>query len=323
MEIKSLHSAVRLRGVVPEKDFPAVVTLINSFERIPTTLAQVEKSHAFMPEGRICRRTAAVDARDAMIGYCVAAHETWFSEGEYYVWAVVDPQQRSQHIGTCLIEDALVFLKEQGAQSLRSEVRDDDELGLRFAEKYGFSIRRHMYESTLDLTAFDETPYAGLVPALEAEGYRFFSLADVGDTTEARRNLHQVNYQVVLDIPGFSGDWMTFDQFDAMICGSDWYRADGQFAVMYGDRWVGLAAVQLLPEMKTAYNLITGVIREHRGHKIAQALKYITVRYARQHGAEIMHTDNDSLNAPMLAVNQKFGYQPDPGKYFLERKRVG
>jgi hypothetical protein len=32
-----------------------------------------------------------------------------------------------------------------------------------------------------------------------------------------------------------------------------------------------------------------------------------------------MRTDNDSLNAPMLAINREMGYRPEPGKLTLAR----
>ena len=178
-----LESQVHLRPVRPETDFPAIVSLINCFDSVPTTLEQVEKNYKFMPEGRIVRRTMAVDANDDVIGYGVAAHETWFPAGEYYVLVLVDPAWRGRGTGTRLYADTLDFLHEQGAVSLKSEVKDEDELSMRFARRYGYDIDRHIFESELDLTAFDESPYAGLIPRLEAEGFRFVSLADLGDTT--------------------------------------------------------------------------------------------------------------------------------------------
>jgi GNAT superfamily N-acetyltransferase len=75
--------------------------------------------------------------------------------------------------------------------------------------------------------------------------------------------------------------------------------------------------ISLTPETQRAYNATTGVIRAYRGRKIAQALKALAACYARQHGAREIGTDNDSLNAPMLAVNRKLGYQPQSGKYLL------
>jgi hypothetical protein len=45
----------------------------------------------------------------------------------------------------------------------------------------------------------------------------------------------------------------------------------------------------------------------------------MAARYARLHGVEHIRTDNDWLNAPILAINRKLGYQPQPGKYMLLR----
>lgn len=316
----SIESQVRLRPIRPETDFPAIVRLINCFDRVPTTPEQVEKNYVFMPAGRICHRTMAVDANDDVVGYGVTVHETWFPAGEFYVWVIIDPGRRGFGIGTQLYADALDFLREQGAVSLKSEVHDDDQLSMRFARRYGYDIDRHIFESELDLTTFDETPYAGLIPKLEAEGFRFVSLADLGDTTEARRALYQVNHDAVLDIPGFVGEWLTFDQFLELICGSDWFRPEGQFGVLDGDTWAGVAAMQLLDEKKLGYNLFTGVMRPYRGRKLALALKLVTIRYALEHGMQRMRTDNDSLNYPMLAVNRKLGYQPEPGKFFIRAR---
>lgn len=315
-----IESQVRLRSVRPETDFPAIVRLINHFDRVPTTLEQVEKNYYFMPEGRILRRTMAVDADDQVIGYGVMAHETWFPEGEFYVWIIIEPAWRGRGTGTHLYADALAFLRDQGAVSLKSEIHDNDDLSMRFARRYGYEIDRHIFESELDLTTFDETPYTGLISRLESEGFRFISLADLGDTTEARRGLYRVNHDAVLDIPGYVGGWFTFDQFQELVCSSHWYRPEGQFGVLDGETWAGIAAVQLLDDQKLAYNLFTGVLRPYRGRKLALALKLVAIRYALAHGMQRMRTDNDSLNDPMLAINRKLGYVPEPGKYFIRTR---
>jgi RimJ/RimL family protein N-acetyltransferase len=80
---------------------------------------------------------------------------------------------------------------------------------------------------------------------------------------------------------------------------------------------VGIAAVALYPERNLAYNAFTGVDRDYRGRGLAQALKLLASRFAQRHGASSIATDNDSRNAPMLAINRKLGYRPQPGKYLL------
>jgi hypothetical protein len=48
---------------------------------------------------------------------------------------------------------------------------------------------------------------------------------------------------------------------------------------------------------------------------VAQALKLHAIRCARRYGAVYIRPHNDSENAPILAINRKLGYQPQPGLY--------
>jgi GNAT superfamily N-acetyltransferase len=70
------------------------------------------------------------------------------------------------------------------------------------------------------------------------------------------------------------------------------------------------------------YNMTTGVERDFRGHGLATALEVLAIRCARRYGAAYLRTNNHSENAPMLAVNRKLGYLPEPGKYLLVNRNV-
>ncbi len=81
-----------------------------------------------------------------------------------------------------------------------------------------------------------------------------------------------------------------------------------------------MSAVGYFPASNYMYNMMTGVESAYRGRHIALALKLLIIKYARRYGAAYLRTNNDSENAPILAVNRKLGYQPQPGKYMLLRK---
>lgn len=309
--------SANLRPARPESDIPRIVELINAVEHDPVTDTQVQQWFEHLTPGRITHRMVATNPQDVVTGYSVIVHETWAPPGQFYVWVVVDPSQRGQGMGAALYAEAEAFLRAQGAASLKSEVRDDCAESLEFAKRRGFSIDRHLFESILDLAAFDDTPYQALQPTLEAAGIRFLSLADFHDSPEARLKLYELNRVTGLDIPGSEDTFMPFSDFEQWICGADWYRPEGQLIAVDGETWVGLSAVRLLPDTQGAYNLMTGVIRPYRGRQIACALKLNAIRYARTHQAVHVRTHNDSLNAPMLAINRKLGYQPQPGKYIL------
>ena len=308
---------VNIRPIQSEADFPGILGVINAFEAVPITVDRVREWVQTTTPQRICRRMVAVNPQDEVIGYSVAIHEAYYPDGQFYVWVGLDRSWQGQGGGALLYADAASFLRAHHATNLRSEVRDDSPLSFQFAERRGFRIEHHLFESTLDLLAFDERRYYPLLADLEAQGIRFCALADFGDSSEARRKLYDVNRATSLDDPASSGTFMPFEDFERWICGAEWYRPEGQLIAAEGDQWVGLAAVHLLPEKHEAYNEMTGVLRSHRGRKIAQGLKLCAIRYARRQGARIMRTNNDSLNAPMLAINRKLGYQPQPGKYYL------
>src|SRR5579871_6796932 len=93
-------------------------------------------------------------------------------------------------IGALLYQDALQFCQAQGATRLQGMLRDNCAPCLRFAEQRGFRIERHRFESTLDLATFDESRFAGHIQSIEASGIRFLTLADLGNTKEAQRQLY-------------------------------------------------------------------------------------------------------------------------------------
>lgn len=307
-----------LRPATLGEDVAAVARLISTFESEPVSVEQVREWFEYLPEGRVSRRVVAEDDESgAVIGYSSVVREPWFPPDEYYVWLVVAEPFRGEGVGSALYADMEAFLREQSAKSLISEVRDNDPASLAFAEKRGYAINRHLFESVLDLATFNEQPFTKKLDALRKSGLRFFTLAQTADLPDNHRKLYELNRDTALDIPGVS-EFMSFEEFEARVFGGEWFEPAGQIVAADGDHWVGMAAVRLYPESRGGYNLMTGVVKPYRGRGIAQALKLLAIRYARAAGMETLRTNNDSANAPMLAINHKLGYQPQPGKYLLK-----
>lgn len=305
-----------IRPVQPQTDLPRIVELVNTYEPEPISLAPVQRWCERVAPGRIIHMIVALDTQEKISGYCEVFHETWFHPGEFQIWVVVDPAKHKTGIGSLLYDAAQSFVRTQEVTSLKSETRENCPDGLRFAQKRGFSIERHHFESTLDLIAFEESPFLPEIESLHESGIEIHSLAVFGDCQTARKKLYEVNYATAMDIPGVTG-WVSFEEFEATVCVSEWYRPEGQFAALDGENFIGLSAVKLMPENRGAYNLMTGVLPAYRGRKIALALKLAAIRYAKQHGAAYMRTNNDSQNPAILALNEKLGYRPEPGKYLL------
>ncbi len=64
-----------------------------------------------------------------------------------------------------------------------------------------------------------------------------------------------------------------------------------------------------------AYNLHTGVDKRYRGRKLAQAVKVLALRFARDVlKVDEVRTNHNSQNDPMLAIDRKFGYVQTHGE---------
>ena len=304
-----------LRPVDLDDDAPRLATLINTVEPEPITAETLRERERRRPAGQRRWRVAAVDHSGWIAGFADSLHDPWMPPGRFSLSVVVDPAVRNRGIGTLLYGNALRWAQEQGATSLESEVRDNCPACLRFAQQRGFAVDRHIFESVLDLSAFDAERFAGVVEAAEASGIHFFTLADLGNTLEAQRMLYELNRRTARDNPSNDDTFAPFEEFRRFVFSASWYRADGQIVAAEGDQWVGMAAVGYFRETNSMYNMFTGVDRAYRGRKLALALKLLAIRCAQRYGATYLRTNNDSQNAPMLAINRKLGYQPQVGKY--------
>lgn len=268
-------------------------------------------------EGEIRVTTLAVDEDDHAVGYWDVDRETWMKPGRFFLKVILAPESRGHGLGKQMFEDALRTARGYGAIELESTVRESDAVALQFAERRGFQVERHLFESTLDITNFDEHRFDDLMARLHSAGFRFFSLAEAGLTEENKHKLYALNRAAAMDDPGNTGTFPDFYAFSKNVFEASWFRADTQILASHGDHWVGLSAIGIYPADQHAYNAFTGVLGEYRGHGLAQALKLQTILLAKNEGIHCIRTHNDSKNAAMLAINRKLGYQPEPGMYRL------
>jgi DNA-binding transcriptional MerR regulator len=316
IEKENNMTAYTNRNARIDTDMPSIARITSPYEAKPVTADRMREWFQYNPPGRVQRRLVSVDENDAVTGYGGYIHEADAPDHHFTVWVIVDPDQRGQGIGSALWDAMLKDLRELGATRLGSDVFDNDAQSLVFAERRGFAIDEHFFNYALDLAAFDETPFLPDIAALEAQGIRFTSLAAFPDTPETRHKLYDLNISYMLDNTNLSAPW-TFPSFEEFIIKVPWFRREGQLLAVDGDQWIGMAAVSLSPETCSAYNEHTSVLPAYRGRKIATSLKVLPVRYARQNGAYSLLADSNLRNAPILAINRKMGYKPQPGKYTL------
>lgn len=312
-----------LRPAAPEHDFGQLAAWISMLEGETTSAAGLQ-THYAQEGARISQRVAVAEDGE-LLGFYWATRDRALPERATFL-LFVTPAARGQGIGRALIADLEGAMRAAGLAQLRVNVWDDQPAARAFAERRGFVERSHALAMTLDLTTFDDRPYDAVIARLHGEGFCFTSMAALGDTEEAQRKLYLLNDVTDRETLGGDGSpsWAAFEDFQQQVCRADWYRPAGQMVVIdtATGEWAAMSAISRFDDY--AYNLHTGVDRRYRGRKLAQAVKVLALRYARDelHVATV-RTHHNSRNLPMIAIDRKLGYVQTRGTWLLEKDLMG
>ena len=310
-----------LRPAEPIRDFRQLATWFSSLEDEPTTETGLIKDFEKDKE-RIIQKVAEDEAGE-LLGFYWASRSKVI-ESQFYFYLFVKPEQRGQGIGRQLYQDLIRLSSGVQAKALRVNVSDSCPPCRTFAERRGFTEQRHQIPMALNLGAFDDKPYEEIINRLKSEGFRFTSMEEMGNTDEVQRKLYVLNDTASSETPGAEGErtWNSFEDFQQSVCHSNWYKPGGQKVVIdtMNGIWAAMSAITRFEGTNYAYNLFTGVDRLYRGRKLAQAVKVLALRYARDvFQVNAVRTHHNTKNLPMIAIDLKLGYTMLPGTFLMEK----
>jgi GNAT superfamily N-acetyltransferase len=312
------------------ESYPRLVREACASLRMPYRVREDERSR---PPGAHLRHLGAIAGDGLLVGYAsvLGGPGTWVPD-RFKVVMLVDEAWRRRGAGGSLYREAERFALEHGATAVEADVGEENAAGLAFAERRGFVRERHLFASILDLASFDASRFAGVVAAAEDAGICFTSLAAYPQDDTSLARFADLLWEVHKDVPGGAAlPRLTLEQVrSSYVDQPAWDPARVLLAAdtRCDDEWVALAHLAVdgsrSPEAQRAgglwlYNAFTGVRRSYRGRGLAQAIKVEAAAYARSRSATAIRTHNDSTNAPMLAVNRKLGYRPQPGYFKMVR----
>lgn len=299
-----------LRPIDPDADFSRVAELMRLVW--PSDTAQkLEEAWRTQQDARVFY-TVGCDAAGGIAGVGQVTCNTNNDPESFRIRVVVNPMCRRRGLGSLLCDELQRIVEVQGGSRITSFAWDHCPEGSQFAVKHGFTQQGGSHISVLDIAGFDESRFEGVIEQVQSQGVLFATLADFGDTEEARRKCFETNNRTMK--PAFEGagshEWPSFEVFVERVCASSWYRADGQIVAIdkATGEWIGLGSIGFETDGVTAFNAYTGVDPRYRGRDIALALKLLGVRCARRHGCTTLRANNAPPNAPMLAINNKMGY---------------
>lgn len=258
---------------------------------------------------------------DQIVGAAFLAFSLADNLDKAYLQVWVEPALRRRGVGTALVDAAVERVRAEGRTVITGEAsytfeERDDAPTLRWAVRNGFTVANVEIARDLPLPVAADLLEGLLAEAApHHEGYAVETYDDLPDAY-VPSYCSLVN-QLVLDAPmgalDFEEEQLTPDVF-AQKRARD--RRAGRrhcFAVaVHDDTVVGLTDLMLPPESTRAHQWQTLVHREHRGHRLGQALKAANLVALQRRHPEIteVHTQNAEVNEQMVAINDRIGFVP-------------
>jgi GNAT superfamily N-acetyltransferase len=252
-------------------------------------------------------RVWVVDEGDRLSGFAWTNFKWWAADpGIGSTFLLVATESRRRGYGAALDELVDGHLREHGAWKLEVYVTDDE--GRAFAERRGYRETRRERLSQLDVASADLSELPELEAEKAAEG---FAIAPLRDLAGREPDLHVLFEEAAKDIPSDDPHAdIEFDEWRQETLGNPLLDPDGSMTVLDGDRPVAFAWLLVDREGGRGEHELTGTLREYRGRGLARLAKLAAIRWCRENGIRTLLTGNDSENAPMLAINDRLGYQP-------------
>jgi GNAT superfamily N-acetyltransferase len=302
-------------------DYERMAELSNTYRSEPVTADLVARRYREFPADGMQQHWMAVDESGYVLGWAFIRRMPTDKPGRIVTRTLVDPRFRREGVGSALLGTAEAGAREAGGAYMESDIRDNDPEGLSWARHRGFAIIDHVFESTLDLSAFDGDRFAEVVSDLELGGMRFCRLSDLPPGEESERKLYDLERLCAPDNP-LHGDreFPPFEVWREQRLTQPNMPPEEIILAMYGSRVVAMTCVETTPETGARYTGFTCVHPEYRGRGLALAVKVVSIWRAKTLGCPLMRTHNDSRNGPMLAVNRKLGYVAVPGFYGLAKE---
>lgn len=236
-----------------------------------------------------------------VVGVAAGWLNTWSAEeGAVAVDVAVLPEFWRRSIGSLLMERIERHVGDLGGKVASANAESPG--GIAFAARHGFAAGRVARLSRCDL--------GGSAPAVEVpDGVRILRLSEVDDL----RAVHESDSLAALDIPTDRAVVPpAYERWKAQLLDDPRLDHDLSVVAFVGETVGAMAYIQRVGDR--VHSPFTGTHPEFRGRGLATLLKSHALHAAREAGATEAFTSNDAKNVPMLAVNERLGYEP-----FLER----
>ena len=248
-------------------------------------------------------------------------------DGAWSIGMRLDDPWKRQGIGTILAASLERLARESGAPALNAGLRGDEPAGIAFAQGRGYVEFHRRQSSYLDLVAFEASRYDDPDAVAARTGHRLASyaelVADAPDGEGLHRRIHVLHNAAWVDVPTPEIPAPpSFEDFGRFIFDSPTFEPRATTFALRGDDLVGLTLADVNGS-GIGYTFMTGVRRDARGNGLSLAMKLRAIAILKKRGVGLFGTTNDEGNLPMLSVNRKLGYVPEPPSIRMKKPLSG
>jgi GNAT superfamily N-acetyltransferase len=314
---------LKIREFEPS-DYPGLSEIYNAnFPDYQRSVDEWRSRDESVDRSRYYLQRYVFSEKDDVVGFGDLAHvPDMFNPHKYWMTILVGPKSQGRGVASAIYEnlsDKLTRLKAIGAWA---GSRENLPRLTAFYMKRGFEEKQRVWESRLDVNKVDPSRFQDYAERVRKQGIIITNLAhEQKIDPDALIKLHELVQTIAADIPQpepFTP--ISYEQWEAFEIKNPSLLPEGYMIAKDGSKYVGLSTVWRIDrEPKGLGQGNTGVRREYRGKGIAIALKLNIIDYARRNGYTRVKTWNDSINAPMLAVNIKLGFKREVGWLTLEK----
>jgi GNAT superfamily N-acetyltransferase len=309
----------QIRDYQHPKDAPALLEISNTWQVPPLTLEQFLEREQQRPVAESPLERFVLEAGNVICGYAQVIPHGFVPPNWAGTGIMVHPDQRHKGYGQILWQELEERLSKHSLQGLETYVRDDDPVSRGWAGARGFEYYGHRFASVLNLRDFDASRFAGHLERVKASGIELCSFAQIVQSEVDWLQLLEFVADSLAQTPDLEHNprW-SLEQVAHHVRDDSNTNAERIFLAIDAGIWVGVSVLTL--DRGQTYNFITAVNKSHRGHGIALALKLEAIKTAKALGYTLMRTNNLSVNAPMLEVNRKLGFENLPGRWLMRLK---
>jgi L-amino acid N-acyltransferase YncA len=308
-----------IRDYQHPEDAAALLEISNTWQVPPLTLAQFLEREAQRPVAESPLKRFVLEVDGVICGYAQVIPHGFVPPNWAGASVMMHPNQRYKGYGKMLWKQLEERLSKHSLQGLETYIRDDDLASRAWSQARGFAYYGHRFASVLNLEAFDERRFVEHLERVQVSGIEIRSFAEIVQTESDWHKLLEFVADSLARTPDLQDNprW-SLKQVAHFVRDDSQTNANRIFLAIDAGVWVGASVLTL--DRGQTYNFITAVNPSHRGRGIALALKLKAIKTAKTLDYQEMRTNNLSVNAPMLEVNRKLGFENLPGRWLMRLK---